>query len=206
MSPHKKNSSLVNAKQDPHAKDPSDYWDTDPARATRLMSLYTTTAYSFAQLAEILTKEFGAVSRNAVLGKVRRLIAAEQRQSLSSGQKRGRGNNQNPKPSKQKLLRAKAVKAAGAPAQAKKAPKEEQEAPITAITLADGTHATTLTINDRMCHWPIGEVGQPSFHYCGRAPKLGSPYCEGHARKMHEPSKVPHYARKSGKISSGLCK
>jgi len=44
-----------------------------------------------------------------------------------------------------------------------------------------------LTINDRMCRWPIGDPSADEFHFCGRSPKAGSPYCEAHARKAYQP-------------------
>ena len=52
---------------------------------------------------------------------------------------------------------------------------------------AAGTGATVLTINDRMCRWPIGDPSENEFHFCGRNPKSGSPYCEAHARKAYQP-------------------
>ena len=55
------------------------------------------------------------------------------------------------------------------------------------LVLEDGSHATVLTINDRMCRWPIGDPAENEFHFCGRKPKTGSPYCEAHARKAYQP-------------------
>ena len=55
------------------------------------------------------------------------------------------------------------------------------------LMLEDGSHATVLTINDRMCRWPIGDPAENEFHFCGRKPKTGSPYCEAHARKAYQP-------------------
>ncbi|MEJ0041690.1 MAG: GcrA family cell cycle regulator [Rhizomicrobium sp.] len=55
------------------------------------------------------------------------------------------------------------------------------------LTFSDGSHATVLTINDRMCRWPIGDPSADEFHFCGRNPKSGSPYCEAHARKAYQP-------------------
>ena len=28
------------------------------------------------------------------------------------------------------------------------------------------------------------------FHFCGRGPKAGSPYCEAHARKAYQPQQA----------------
>jgi len=46
------------------------------------------------------------------------------------------------------------------------------------VVLEDGKFATVLTINDRMCRWPIGDPAENEFHFCGRKPKTGTPYCE----------------------------
>ena len=40
--------------------------------------------------------------------------------------------------------------------------------------------------------FPLGSLlgGDPAaseFHFCGRGPKAGSPYCEAHARKAYQP-------------------
>jgi GcrA cell cycle regulator len=55
------------------------------------------------------------------------------------------------------------------------------------LQLDDGNFATVLTISDRMCRWPIGDPAATEFHFCGRSPKSGSPYCEAHARKAYQP-------------------
>lgn len=33
-----------------------------------------------------------------------------------------------------------------------------------------------------MCCWPIGEPGEPSFHFCGETIEPGRPYCARHCR------------------------
>jgi len=43
------------------------------------------------------------------------------------------------------------------------------------LTLEDGSHATVLTISDRMCRWPIGDPAARNFISAGRSPKSGSP-------------------------------
>jgi GcrA cell cycle regulator len=58
------------------------------------------------------------------------------------------------------------------------------------IKLEDGNFATVLTITDRMCHWPIGDPSENEFHFCGRKPRTGSPYCEAHARKAYQPQQL----------------
>ena len=67
------------------------------------------------------------------------------------------------------------------------------------LQLEDGNFATVLTINDRMCRWPIGDPAATEFHFCGRKPKAGSPYCEAHARKAYQPQQ----ARRDAKDNKG---
>ena len=66
------------------------------------------------------------------------------------------------------------------------------------LTLEDGSHATVLTISDRMCRWPIGDPAASEFHFCGRSPKSGSPYCEAHARKAYQPQQSAGTKRTEG--------
>ena len=69
------------------------------------------------------------------------------------------------------------------------------------LTLADGNFATVLTISDRMCRWPIGDPSASEFHFCGRSPKSGSPYCEAHARKAYQPQQQ-HRHKDKGRMAS----
>jgi GcrA cell cycle regulator len=66
------------------------------------------------------------------------------------------------------------------------------------LKLEDGTFIGVLAINDRMCRWPIGDPSGEEFHFCGRNPKGGSPYCEAHARKAYQPHQVRHRQRMAG--------
>ncbi len=63
------------------------------------------------------------------------------------------------------------------------------------LQLEDGSHATVLTISDRMCRWPIGDPSASEFHFCGHSPKAGSPYCEAHARKAYQPQQTRRDAK-----------
>jgi hypothetical protein len=53
--------------------------------------------------------------------------------------------------------------------------------------LAGGKFVTTATLTSRTCKWPMGDPVEPSFHYCGHPPQLGSPYCEVHDQKSYQP-------------------
>lgn len=109
----------------------------------------------------------GGVSRNAVIGKVHRLGLAGRAVPARS---------ERPRTQRRTAIHT-----------APPLPEIIEEDPI---KLEDGNFVTVLTINDRMCRWPIGDPSENEFHFCGRKPKTGSPYCEAHARKAYQPQQV----------------
>jgi len=146
-------------------------WTDD--RIEQLKSLWTE-GLSASHIAKVM----GGISRNAVIGKVHRLGLA------------GRVG----------APRGERIRLPSAPRAAMRAhvqqPSVVEEEPI---VLDDGSFATVLTINDRMCRWPIGDPSEHEFHFCGRKPKPGSPYCEAHARKAYQPQQIrPEKRRMAG--------
>lgn len=129
-------------------------------RVEQLKTLWSD-GLSASQIARVL----GGVTRNAVIGKVHRLGLAG---------RAGPARSERPR-----SIAHKAVVRVSAPA-----PEIVEAEPI---LLDDGHFATVLTINDRMCRWPIGDPSENEFHFCGHKPKSGSPYCEAHARKAYQP-------------------
>jgi GcrA cell cycle regulator len=114
-----------------------------------------------------IASALGGVSRNAVIGKVHRLGLA--------------GRAAPARAERPRAQRRTAIHTAAPP------PQIIEEDPI---KLDDGNFATVLTINDRMCRWPIGDPAENEFHFCGHRPKAGSPYCEAHARKAYQPQQL----------------
>jgi GcrA cell cycle regulator len=58
---------------------------------------------------------------------------------------------------------------------------------LPALKRADGNFVTTLTLNSRTCKWPIGDPTEQDFHYCGRRPQSGRPYCDAHELRSYQP-------------------
>ena len=58
---------------------------------------------------------------------------------------------------------------------------------LTGLKRADGNFVTTLTLNSRTCKWPIGDPTDRDFHYCGRRPGSGRPYCDAHELRSYQP-------------------
>jgi GcrA cell cycle regulator len=146
-------------------------WTDD--RVEQLKNLWTE-GLSASQIARTM----GGVTRNAVIGKVHRLGLA------------GRAS-----PSRSDRPRLPSAPKVSMRSYAPPAPIIEEDP----LILEDGTHATVLTINDRMCRWPIGDPAENEFHFCGRKPKNGSPYCEAHARKAYQPQQ--NHRRDKGRMA-----
>src|SRR5580704_4323380 len=146
-------------------------WSDD--RVEQLKTLWTE-GLSASQIARAL----GGVTRNAVIGKVHRLGLA------------GRAS-----PSRAERPRVSVPMAPSMRTHVRPPPVVEEDP----LQLADGNFATVLTISDRMCRWPIGDPAATEFHFCGRSPKAGSPYCEAHARKAYQPQQT----RRDGKDVKG---
>jgi GcrA cell cycle regulator len=138
-------------------------WSDD--RVEQLKTLWTE-GLSASQIARAL----GGVTRNAVIGKVHRL---------------GLAGRASPSRSERPRLPM-APKVPSVRSHVPAAPVVEEDP----LQLEDGSHATVLTISDRMCRWPIGDPAASEFHFCGHNPKSGSPYCEAHARKAYQPQQA----------------
>lgn len=122
-----------------------------------------------------IAKQLGGVTRNAVIGKVHRLGLA------------GRATPSRPAKRPPRAQRPRTI--------ASPAPRPRPPAPALPVSAApslealrreDGSVATVLTINDRVCKWPIGDPSDASFAFCGR-PSCSGPYCQDHARVAYQP-------------------
>jgi GcrA cell cycle regulator len=140
------------------------------------------------QSASQIAKELGGVTRNAVIGKVHRLGLAG-RTTPSRPVKRPPRLAQ-PKPKQE----APVIAAAPAPAPilakpvVKPQPAPVMTKPLNPVALADGGHASILTLRDTMCKWPIGDPADPKFAFCGRKSDCG-PYCAEHAKVAFQPAR-----------------
>ncbi len=68
--------------------------------------------------------------------------------------------------------------------------------PLEELVIPLAERASILTLKEPMCRWPIGDPGEPDFHFCGRK-KFGSlPYCEHHARMAYQPVQLRRRERR----------
>jgi GcrA cell cycle regulator len=112
-----------------------------------------------------IARTLGDVTRNAVIGKVHRLGLSGRATPTRSDRPRIMARR---KPAPKPIL--------------------VESEPIEEVVLDDGEWATVLTLNERMCKWPIGHPGTDKFHFCGRGAAADTPYCEAHAKVAYQPS------------------
>lgn len=117
-----------------------------------------------------IARVLGGVSRNAVIGKVHRI-------GLS-------GRPPNTSNSAGRVPRA--------------PPNESKPLMIATAECPDGELVRLVHLNDRMCRWPIGDPQDHDFHFCGRKPVEGGPYCEAHRRKAYQPQNSRGYSVNPG--------
>jgi GcrA cell cycle regulator len=59
-------------------------------------------------------------------------------------------------------------------------PETQPEFETRALTPGKRKLITTMTLTSETCKWPFGDPVSPDFHYCGRPPQSGRPYCSAH--------------------------
>ena len=45
---------------------------------------------------------------------------------------------------------------------------------------------TTIGLTIDTCRWPIGDPAESDFHYCGKPPLIGQPYCDKHDAQSYQ--------------------
>lgn len=127
--------------------------------------------YSAAAIAVML----GGVTRNAVLGLLHRhKVPPRSRGRLATAPATCRAA---PPAQRPHQPRKPAVKAASAPDVVLPSP------PPAALRVS------LLDLSASMCHFPLGDPGQPDFGYCGGPASIERPYCVHHWRIMHDPAR-----------------
>jgi GcrA cell cycle regulator len=127
-----------------------------------------------------IAKQLGGVTRNAVIGKVHRLglagRATPSRPAARPVREVGCRTLRLPKP----IIPTRHV--------TPEAPTPELD-PIRAlqpVQFEDGAPASTLTVSNFICRYPIGDPKSDTFAYCGRGVVCG-PYCDDHRKLAYRP-------------------
>jgi hypothetical protein len=140
---------------------PKNEWTPDMIR--RFTELHTDPeGFSFNQLSAMMSAYCGTeVSRNACIGKARRLGLPERSGKVRLPPKRE--------------VKVKMIKI-------------RVDAPIAyeeAVTPSPSAVGVTINqLGSGVCKWPLGEMeDRPPYHYCGGKAEIGDPYCAEHAAK-----------------------
>lgn len=124
-----------------------------------------------------IAAEIGGVTRNAVIGKVHRLGLAGRVERQAPRRARS------PKPWKPAAAPRKVIRRSSTPRvflPGIEEPQRETPADDLLIPLEQRVGIPGLT--DAICHWPVGDPGEPEFFFCGGPAVAGKPYCLGHCR------------------------
>ena len=135
----------------------------DAYRVARLRALHAKKHLSFDAIAAQLTQEFGmSVSKNACIGKARRMKLAQRPRKVFRGDKRKRAIT---------LVAEAPVVAEAMPCVLPRWKVMTPERP------APGERITLLQLTDNKCRWPHGD--RTPYLFCG-APTAGKTYCAYH--------------------------
>lgn len=146
----------------------------------------------------------GAVTRNAVIGKVHRLGLSGRATTtrMKSHRPRPRPNpgNGNSAGAAKRPLAAKPRFANVGNTALRELYREAEPyvAPIEELIIPLAERRTIQTLEECHCRWPIGDPQEAEFHFCGKTKVTGLPYCEFHARRAFQP---PQARRNGGQPS-----
>lgn len=126
----------------------------------------------------------GAVTRNAVIGKVHRLGLSGRATTSRMKTLRPRVRIANPKrPAKPRFALS------GNPAvRALYSENEPYVPPVEDLVIPLAERKSIQTLTECSCRWPIGDPQLADFHFCGKGKVPGLPYCEVHARRAFQPA------------------
>lgn len=131
-----------------------------------------------------IAKELGAVTRNAVIGKVHRLGLAGRATPSRPAKRpvrappRSLSLSRHLQPSSHE---------AQVEAQVHFAEAVARSQDLRPLTMANGRFLDVLGLSDEFCRFPVGEPRAADFGFCGRGVDCG-PYCVEHARLCYQPS------------------
>lgn len=146
----------------------------------------------------------GAVTRNAVIGKVHRL-------GLSGRATTSRMKTVRPR---SRLSNAKRPANAAKPRFAQignpavrdlyRLDAEPMGPTAEELVIPLAERKTIQTLTECSCRWPIGDPQLADFHFCGKSKVNGLPYCEFHARRAFQPAMPRRRERIETDVPAGV--
>ncbi|MGE0698680.1 MAG: GcrA family cell cycle regulator [Hyphomicrobiaceae bacterium] len=139
----------------------------------------------------------GAVTRNAVIGKVHRLGLSGR--ATTTRMKSHRPRTRTPAVKRPPVVAKPRFTSGGNTAlRALYQDAEPYVAPMEELVIPPAERRSIQTLEESSCRWPIGDPQDAEFHFCGKSKVTGLPYCEFHARRAFQPPQ----ARRSGSVTS----
>lgn len=157
------------------------YWTEDAVKMLR--ALHDAGDKSATQIAAILSEHFGPTNKNAVIGKWTRLGLRLQK----------------PKPVKRKIedraqkssyvaKEPETVKAVFVPPRTGKPKMDMQSFFEPASVNIPCARVSLLELTEHTCRFPLGDVGDDDFAFCGNYAPTGKPYCSHHHALVWRPA------------------
>ncbi len=136
-----------------------------------------------------IAAELGGVTRNGVIGKVRRLnLSGRVKQPCRPRPRPARTSGATfHRPSVRSLFNTSI-----APPGMKAEPDVETE-----IVIPFEQRKTLMQLTDKSCHWPVGDPANVDFFFCGGESYGDLPYCAFHCRVAHQPARQRQNGRSS---------
>ena len=131
----------------------------------------------------------GGITRNSVIGKIRRL-GVPQREQDKRKNPRGVRSYKRVKPSRPAPIHDQISE----PVALERDPEPEhviQPEPANTHTDARYGPCGLLDLRHDTCRWPIGEPGSGNFYFCGQRCPATNPYCAAHTKRAKASAKTP---------------
>jgi GcrA cell cycle regulator len=134
----------------------------------------------------------GAVSRNAVIGKVHRLGLSGRAKAPTPSAPRRTKPSRSPShpmrsPSSITFSRGNAALATDVTPDLVAEPEPELRR-IEDVVIPMSERVTIMELRESMCRWPIGDPGRDDFRFCGAKSQVGVPYCQHHSTIAYQPA------------------
>lgn len=177
----------------------TDNFDWNAENIAEAIRLFSVEGKSPGEISKLWKKKKNAPSRNAVMGKLKRLgligdpakpaRKSKPRQHRHKDKNDGISAKINRKPGGHHTFSFKRLHAVTAPPPVPNvthnAAKKEARA-LKPVTLEHGRPAKVEDLNATICRFIIGDPRDPSFAYCGRGSHGSSPYCASHRLLVYD--------------------
>lgn len=148
--------------------------DTSTADLTRMWG----SGKSASEIANVL----GFCTRSAVLGKVHRLGLEKRRDAYPQIRPRTKTEGDDDRRLTQIMRRREKARRQRERYALARMLEPEKTAPPPAPVPLECRPCSLLELTQDTCRFPIGDPGEPDFHFCGAMPRSGDPYCIAHCR------------------------